>query len=288
MSAPVSDLDPRTNAARADLADIRLQGRVIADRFVAGRPHRVVAPSAPLRRKSAAGAPLDTEILKGEIFTVFETAAGGLAWGQLETDGYVGYVPATALSPALVPAPTHHVGVLRAFVYSEPDMRSQPLAALSFGAAVAVEREVETRDVRYLGLAGGEGWVGSVALAPAGVPLGSDYVAFAERFLGAPYLWGGRTSLGLDCSALVQLSLAAVGKAAPRDSDLQEKLLGSALVDGVGAVARGDLLFWPGHVAICRDRESIVHATGTLMAVVIEPLAVALRRVGQPRSVKRP
>ena len=283
----MTELEPRTNAFRPDLADLRLKGRVVAARFVAGRPHRVIAPSAPLKRGRAADAPLDSEILRGDIFTVFETTAEGLAWGQLETDGYVGYVPAAALSATLTPAPTHRVRALRAFVFPAPDMRTPPLLALSLAAEVAVNGAAETRGIHYSRLAGGEGWMGAVTLAPLGGPPAGDYVAVAERFLNVPYLWGGRTSLGLDCSALVQLALAATGEASPRDSDLQEAMLGEKLKRGLAAAQRGDLLFWPGHVAICRDAESIVHASGTFMAVVVEPLREALQRMGPPRSIKR-
>jgi len=283
----MTELEPRTNAFRPDLADLRLKGRVVTARFVAGRPHRVIAPSAPLKRGRAADAPLDSEILRGDIFTVFETTAEGLAWGQLETDGYVGYVPAAALSATLTPAPTHRVRALRAFVFPAPDMRTPPLLALSLAAEVAVNGAAETRGIHYSRLAGGEGWMGAVTLAPLGGPPAGDYVAVAERFLNVPYLWGGRTSLGLDCSALVQLALAATGEASPRDSDLQEAMLGEKLKRGLAAAQRGDLLFWPGHVAICRDAESIVHASGTFMAVVVEPLREALQRMGPPRSIKR-
>ncbi len=283
----MNDLDPRTNAFRPDLADIRLRGRVAARRFVAGRRHHVVAPSAPLRRGAAADAPLETEMLRGEIFAVFETTPDAVAWGQLETDGYVGYAPAAALSAAETPGPTHRVTAVRAFAFPVPDMRVPPLFALPFGALVAIDEAAETRGIPYARLAGGEGWLGAVALAPVSAAPAADYVAIAERFLNVPYLWGGRTSLGVDCSALVQLALAATGKSAPRDSDLQEETLGERR-DGMAGARRGDLLFWPGHVAILRDAESIVHASGTFMAVVVEPLGPALARMGPPRAVRRP
>jgi len=282
----MSDLDPRLHAFRPDLADASLRGSVAAARFVDGRRCHVVAPAAPLRRASAANATLDTEILMGEIFTVFELTPKGRAWGQLATDGYVGYVPAAALATA-AQAPTHQVSALRTFVFSAPNIRAAPLGVVSFGAQVAVTRESETDGVRFLGLPG-RGWVGARHLAPVGVPCGSDYVVFAERFVGTPYLWGGRTSLGLDCSALVQLSLAATGRAVPRDSDLQEAALGTPVAGGVEELQRGDLLFWPGHVAICRDPQSVVHASGTLLEVAVEPLADALARTGPPRTIRRP
>jgi cell wall-associated NlpC family hydrolase len=282
----IETLDPRVHAFRAELADARLKGRVEAARFVEGEPRRVVAPSASLKRRPAAEAPLDSEVLRGEIFTVFETTADGWAWGQLATDGYVGYVQANALATSTA-APTHRVNALRTFVYPAADMKLPPLAALSFGAAVAVDREAETRGTRYLGLAGGEGWIGAVHLAPTAAPLGTDFVAVAERFVEVPYLWGGRTSLGVDCSALVQLSLAAIGRSAPRDSDLQEAMLGEKLEGGLAAAKRGDLVFWRGHVAILIDGEYIVHASGSAMSVVIEAVADAVARIGPPTSVKR-
>lgn len=280
-------LDPRLHAYRPDLADARLEGRVPAERFVEGERRRVIASSASLKARPAADAPLASEVLRGEAFTVFETTAEGWSWGQLETDGYVGYVTGEALS-ATAPAPTHRVSALRTFVYPAADMKLPPASVLSFGAAVAIDREAETRGTRYLGLAGGEGWIGAVHLAPVETaPVGGDFVAVAERFVEVPYLWGGRTSLGLDCSALVQLSLAAVGRAAPRDSDLQEATLGQPLAGGPAEAKRGDLAFWPGHVAICIDAEYIVHASGGAMAVVIEPLAAAVARIGRPGSVRR-
>jgi cell wall-associated NlpC family hydrolase len=282
----VSDLEPRLHAFRPDLADARLKGRVSAARFVEGAPRRVVASAAPLKRRPAADAPLDSEVLRGEVFTVFETTADGWSWGQLETDGYVGYVPGDALSPS-APPPTHRVSALRTFVYPDADMKLPPRTALSFGAVVAIDRETETRGTRYLGLAGGEGWIGAPHLSPVGAPPAGDFVAVAERFLEVSYLWGGRTSLGLDCSALVQLSLAAAGHSAPRDSDLQEKMLGEKLERGLAEAKRGDLVFWRGHVAILIDGEYIVHASGSAMTVIIEALADAIARIGPPISVRR-
>lgn len=283
--------DPRVTAARPDLADARLRGQVAAARFVEGAPRGVVAPSAPLRRMPAADAPLDTEVLRGEIFTVFEDTAEGWSWGQLATDGYVGYVPTEALR-ADVPAPTHRVAALRTFVYPGPDMKLPPVAALSFRAGLALDRETVTRGTPYLAIAGGEGWVVAATVEPANAGPLSDFVAAAERFAETAYLWGGRTSLGLDCSALVQLSLAATHVAAPRDTDMQEAALGHPLEGGLGAaLRRGDLIFWKGHVAIVRDPATIIHASGHHMAVVVEPLAEAAARIaatgGAPTSIRR-
>jgi cell wall-associated NlpC family hydrolase len=283
----VSALDPRLNAFRPDLADASLRGRVDAARFVEAARRRVVAFSAPLKRAPRADAPLDSEVLRGEIFRVFEESAEGWSWGQLETDSYVGYVPTGALG-SLAPEPTHRVTALRTFVYPGPDLKFPALGALSFGSRVALAGETVTRGTLYRHLAGGEGAVVAAHVTPIDAPPAADFVAVAERFAETPYLWGGRTSLGLDCSALVQLSLMAAGTAAPRDSDLQEKLLGTPVVGGVaGVLARGDLVFWKGHVGILLDGARMVHASGQPMMVVVEPLAGAVARMGPPASVRR-
>jgi len=283
----VSALDPRLNAFRPDVADASLRGKVDADRFVEAARRRVVAFSAPLKRAPRPDAPLDSEVLRGEIFRVFEETAEGWSWGQLETDSYVGYVPTGALG-ALAPEPTHRVTALRTFVYPGPDLKSPALGALSFGSRVALSGEAVTRGTLYRRLAGGEGAVVAAHVTPIDAPPETDFVAVAERFVETPYLWGGRTSLGLDCSALVQLSLMAAGKTAPRDTDLQEKLLGVSVVGGAaGKLARGDLVFWKGHVGILIDGVRMVHASGHPMTVVIEPLADAAARMGPPTSVRR-
>jgi cell wall-associated NlpC family hydrolase len=283
----VSALDPRLNAFRPDLADASLRGKVDAGRFVEATRRRVVAFSAPLKREPRADAPLDSEGLRGEVFRVFDESAEGWSWGQLETDSYVGYVPTGALGP-LAPEPTHRVTALRSFVYPGPDLKFPALGALSFGSRVALADETETRGTLYRHLAGGEGAVVAAHVAPVDASPETDFVAVAEHFVETPYLWGGRTSLGLDCSALVQLSLMASGKTAPRDTDLQEKLLGVPIAGGTaGALARGDLVFWRGHVGILLDGKRMVHASGHAMTVVTEPLADAMARMGPPTSVRR-
>ena len=284
-------LEPRLNAYRDDLADARLNGKVAAARFVAGQRRRVVADAAPLKRTPAADAPLASEVLRGEAFVVFEETAEGWAWGQLETDAYVGYVPSDALG-AIDPRPTHRVHALRTFLYPGPDLRLPQRGALSLGSRLTISGSAETRGTRYCLVAGSAGAVVASHLEPLDAPAAGDFVAVAERFVGVPYLWGGRTSLGLDCSALVQLALAAAGKGAPRDSDLQEAMVGAPVEGGPAApLKRGDLVFWRGHVAIMIDGEYIIHASGHEMAVVIEPLRAAAERTtataGPPTSVRR-
>jgi cell wall-associated NlpC family hydrolase len=282
-----SPLEPRLNPYRPDIADVRLKGKVDSARFIEGTLRRVVAPVAPLKREPRSDAGLDTQVLHGEAFRVFEDLDEGWSWGQLETDSYVGYVPTDALGPPS-PKPTHRVGALRTFLYPGPDMKLPAIAPLSFGSAVALSGSADTRGTHYRLLARGEGAIVAAHAVPFDAPPEPDFVAVAERFLNTAYLWGGRTSIGLDCSALVQLSLMAAGKPAPRDTDLQEKLLGRRLAHGMEAkLRRGDLLYWKGHVAILTAPDGIVHASGHHMTVVTEPLAVALARIGPPTSVKR-
>ena len=284
-------LDPRLNAYRPDLADARLKGKVAAARFVAGAPRRVVANSALVKRTPRVDAPLDSEVLRGEVFAVFEDAAEGWSWGQLETDSYVGFVPTDALA-AHSPEPTHRVAALRTFVFPGPDMKLPALGAFSLGCRVALAREAVTRGTTYREIVGGEGWIGAAAVIEAAAPPEGDFVAVAERFLNAAYLWGGRTSLGVDCSSLVQLSLMAAGATAPRDTDLQEAMLGKPVAGGTAApLHRGDLVFWKGHVGIMIDAEYLLHASGHHLAVVIESLAEVVARTarsaGQPTGVRR-
>ena len=284
-------LEPRLHAFRPDLADARLSGKVDAAQFVEGTRRCVVAASAPLKRKPRADAPLDSEILRGEDFTVFEDGAEGWSWGQLETDGSVGYVPTDALA-ATSPEPTHRISALRTFVYPGPDMKLPGLALLSFGSRIALDETAESRGAEYRRLVGGEGWIVGATAVPVDAPPDNDFVAVAERFLNTAYLWGGRTSIGLDCSALVQLSLMAAGMRAPRDTDLQEFAIGTLVDGGISAsLRRGDLVFWKGHVGIVIDGEYLIHANGHHMATVIEPLAHVATRIaakaGPPTSVRR-
>jgi len=224
----------------------------------------------------------DTEALHGEEAVVYEEGAEW-AWVQLKRDGYVGYLPSSALGSG--PAPTHRVAALRTHAYPRPSIKAPPRFALSLGALVAIERfegdfAVTADGAHYF----------ARHLAPIGAAE-RDFVAVAEKFLEAPYLWGGRTSEGLDCSGLMQTALAAAGRPCPRDTDMMEAALGAPLAPDA-PLRRGDLVFWKGHVGVMRDATTLLHANGFHMRVVSEPLAEAKARIaakeyGAITSVRR-
>jgi len=271
-------LDPRLTPARADLAAKELEGKVTAARFVEGRVFEVIEPQTAVRATPAPDVPLLTEALKGERVTIYDMNAEGWAWGQLAADGYVGWLSANALSPA-GPSATHKVTALRTFAFPGPSIKLPPLEALPLGARVAIARFEDRLAVTRSGT-----YVSAPHLAPLDF-VEPDFVAVAERFLGVPYLWGGKTALGLDCSGLVQVALTATGRICPRDSDMQEQALGALVPHAEeGALQRGDLVFWKGHVAIVRDGATLIHANAFHMAVAIEPLGEAITRISEAGS----
>ncbi len=262
--------DPRLTPVRPDLAAAHLQGQVEAGRFVEGVEEEVIAGHAPLREAPSHDARLVTEVLHGECVMVYETDDEGWAWGQLMSDGYVGWLPAAALLRR-GPDPTHKVAALRTLVFPGPSIKLPPTNALPFGAQIAVTRE----DASFAVTAAG-GYVPKRHLAALNAAE-RDHVAVAERFLGVPYLWGGKTTLGIDCSGLVQVALTACGIVCPRDSDMQEQAVGSPT--SACGMQRGDLLFWEGHVAIVRDPQTLIHANAFHMQVAIEPMVDAIARI---------
>ena len=273
--------DPRLTPARPDLAARYHEGKVKAARFVDGATFVVIAPLAPLRDAPRDNAMLHTEALHGERVTVYDRSSEGWAWGQLESDGYVGWLPDAALAP-VGPAPTHKVTALRTFVFPGPSIKLPPRAALTLGSFVAVACIANDFAVTHDG-----GHLPARHLAPL-AQVEPDFVAVAERFVGTPYLWGGKSSLGIDCSGLVQVSLTASGIGAPRDSDMQEASLGADVpLAQIAQLKRGDLVFWKGHVAIARDATTLVHANAFHMATAVEPARAAVARIAAAGSAVR-
>ncbi|MBB3952755.1 C40 family peptidase [Aureimonas jatrophae] len=270
-------LDPRLNAIRPDLADARLRGQIEARHFADGRVATVRTPFADLRRRAGSDQPLETQALFGEAVRVFEEDEEGWSWVQLERDRYVGWMPSASLVDGASPEPTHRVRVSRTLVFPGPDIKQPPMHDLPLGAMVRVKGEAEDRNARYA-LIEPFGAVVLQHLEPADA-VAPDVVAVGELFMGVPYLWGGKSALGIDCSGLVQLALAQAGIEAPRDTDLQFRDLGTALPEGA-RLQRGDLAFWPGHVGMMLDGERLLHANAHHMMTAVEPLAEAISRTG--------
>lgn len=262
--------DRRITPARDDLAAAYLRGKISAARYVEGSVMQVRECVVDVRRAPRPDAAVDTQALFGERVTVYDEEEGW-AWAQLARDGYVGWIAANTLWSRNDP-PTHRVRVPRSFVYPGPDIKLPPVGALPLGADVTIAGERD--DFLFTPESG---FIFKKHLAPFDQPA-RDFVAVAETLIGAPYLWGGKSSLGVDCSGLVQISLLVAGKEAPRDSDMQLAGPGVGL-ETDAPLRRGDLVFWKGHVGIMRDATTLLHANAFHMQVTSESLADVRQRI---------
>ena len=268
LRGPSQTLDHRIHVIRSDLADIALADRVIAPRYARPLPMQGATAVAMLRGAPEAAATATSALLYGEAFAVFDID-NDWAWGQCAHDGYVGYVEAAALTAAAAPA-THRVSAPSALVFSRPDIKAPIVADLPLGALLAAAEH----DEKFIAAAGG--FIHRRHVASLG-DFASDALEVARPFIGTPYLWGGRSRAGVDCSGLVQVALMAAGQPVPRDSDLQAQAIGDAVA--LADRAPGDLLFIPGHVGFIDYGDRLLHANAYWMRTVSEPLADMLARL---------
>lgn len=274
--------DPRLTLMRDGVACTDLEGLVRAERYVAPTAMRCARPAAPIRKVADTAAGTEDQLIFGEAFDVLLTA-GDFSFGQARRDGYVGFVETAALAPG-AGEPTHWVSALRTYAFRRADLKSAPRGLYTQNSFVTVT----SREGRFVEVEGA-GWMVEEHLLPIGVYL-DDPAELAKAYLAAPYQWGGRESAGLDCSGLVQQALYAAGRAGPRDTDMQASRVGRPVERN--DLRRGDLVFWPGHVAMMIDETRMLHANAHHMAVRIEPLDDAIARieaagVGAPTGFRR-
>jgi hypothetical protein len=281
--------DPRLTAARPDVSDYALKGHVTSEKFVKGAIYQCVLGNVGLRSSPDPSSRQLSELLFGEHFLVLEENEGW-AWGQTQYDKYVGYIPLFALKP-LSHNVHSRVSNPLTWVYSEADLKSPPLRRLPMGAYLPAPYSPTIKGFVQIPKIG---WVWEKHLTP--LTLNLDYMTLAEQFLNAPYLWGGRTAMGLDCSGLTQISLGMAGIPLPRDTDQQEIALGQGFNipnwNKKDALCRGDIVFFPGHVGLMVDENNLLHSNATHMATTINPLEEVVKLVARETetpvtSVKR-
>ena len=261
-------LDTRIHAARGDLADVSLAGVLFSAHYARAVELTCVAAGAPLLASPSVKTQAVSELLRGESFHALDVTADW-AWGFCGHDGYVGYVRREALDVREVAS--HRITARSAPLFSTADIKAPILDHWPQGALFTGE----TTDNF---IASGEGHIHIRHAAAATDAVETDWVAIAERYLGQPYIWGGRGHRGIDCSGLVQVALGQCGINVPRDTDMQREGIGTSVADDA-PFARGDIVFFPGHVGIMVDGTSLLHANAHWMAVVIEPLADVVARL---------
>ncbi len=277
MNATDNQPDPRCTPYRSDIAAVGLENTVESERYVQGVPKQVISASAAIRSGPDESAVRCSEALFGEEFTVYEDLEGW-SWGQLSRDDYVGYILSSHLG-GISSSVTHRINVPSTYLFRQPDLKSPPIATISLNSLIRLR---DTTDPGKFLAVMPEGYIYRDHISGT-QSFVSDYVDLAETFVGTPYLWGGCQRCGVDCSGLVQMSLAAAGIRAPRDSDMQEEDLGNKL----GAdftreqLKRGDLIYWKGHVGIMCDTKNLLHANAFHMRTVIEPLSLAEVRIAE-------
>ena len=271
---PSTSLDPRTNAFRPDLADVALSHTVKADKYIEGMMRQSLMGITPLLAAPSPDAGQISQIRYGEFLDLFELREDGYAWVQNRADRYVGYIqPLHVLSEEIADL-SNRINALHTFVYPEPDIKSPPIDELTLGSYVTIGKE----ENGFYQLPSG-GYIYAPHVSPA-TELTTDYVFTAGRLLNTPYLWGGRTPRGIDCSGLVQLALEMAGIDCPRDSDQQAEQFGKPLNRHWRDMAfkRGDLIFFKGHVVMMTSPSHAIHANAYHMCVTAEPLAEIVQR----------
>lgn len=281
--------DPRLTPFRNGTAAAKLERAIDADQFAKGQSFHVTAPVCGLRTEANETSLIDTQLIYGEEFIVYGQK-DDWQWGQTARDHYVGWVRNNHLTAGSLEA-THQVISRGTFLYSQADLKSQPLMKISMASQVKVIGEQTVRGSQYLETA--KGWLFAKHVRPL-AKTASDFVRVGESMVGMTYLWAGRSTFGLDCSGFIQLAMQMAGIAVLRDSDMQEATIGDEIEfhDDLSGLERGDLVFWPGHAGMMRDGSTLLHANGHTMSVHSEPLAAAIDRIAylydKPRAIKRP